>query len=100
MTDPNWRVHITSSVERNYAVAPGEFLIEWLEENPRTSLSGLAHRLGVAPSYVVMLLAGDIAISDSLAQALEELTNIPATSWQRWEAVYQKDKARLALEGP
>lgn len=81
--------------ERNYAVSPGEFVNEWLEEEGVTP-SSLAWRLGVRESYVAQLLAGQIAVSDPLAQALAELTGIPAKSWRAWEALYQKDKARLA----
>jgi HTH-type transcriptional regulator / antitoxin HigA len=88
--------------QRNYAVAPGEFLLEWLEENgdhgPHWGVVELAHKLGVAPSYVMGLLCGEIAVSDPLAHALATLTGIPAKSWQAWEAMYQSDKARLGAE--
>lgn len=81
--------------QSNYAVAPGEYVTEWLEEH-QVSASALAHRLGVRESYVVALLAGQIAVSAPLAGALSDLTGIPASSWLAWETQYQKDKERLA----
>lgn len=82
----------------NYAVSPGEYLAEWLEENQDVSVPTLAWKLGVSLSYVEALLVGDVAVSDPLAHALADLTGIPATSWQAWEGLYQLDRARLEAD--
>lgn len=81
--------------QRNYAVAPGEYVNEWLEES-ETTAPDLAFKLGVSESYVHALLAGEIPVSDALADALATLTGIPVKSWRAFEEMYQKDKARLA----
>lgn len=83
--------------QRNYAVAPGEFVQEWLDDT-KTDVDTLAFKLGVAPSYVNQVLAGEVAISDALASALAEVTGIRASSWQAWETLYQRDTKRITQE--
>lgn len=79
----------------NYAVAPGEYIAEWLQEE-EVSHAELEYALGVPETYLDALLSGQIALSDDVARALERLTGIPVTSWQRLDAKYWQDKARLA----
>lgn len=83
----------------NYAVAPGEYIAEWLQEE-EVSHAELEYALGVPETYLDALLSGQIALSDDVARALERLTGIPVTSWQRLDAKYWQDKARLAAESP
>ena len=84
--------------QTDYAVPPGEWIKEWLDEH-HTSRERLAHQLGVTLPYLESLLRGEIALSDELARALETLTGIPVTSWQRFDARYWEDRARLAADG-
>jgi len=83
--------------ETNYAVATGEYITEWLEEE-KVSRAELEYALGVSETYLNSLLAGQIALSDDVARALERLTGVPVTSWQRLDAKYWEDKARLELQ--
>lgn len=81
----------------NYAVATGEFIAEWLEENGLKQ-SELARRLGVSRKLVSELIAGKARLSDSVAQNLEFATGVPARVWMNYELLYRSDAARLAKD--
>ena len=80
--------------QRNYAVAPGEYVTEWLEENAIT-MEELAFALGVNETYTKDLIEGKIPINEDIAKALEKLTGIPVKQWAVLDATYWKDKARI-----
>lgn len=83
----------------NYAVAPGEFLQEWIEEEGRgITQSDLAERLGVSRKHVNQILGGKASISPELALRLEHVTGIPCRAWLAYEALYQEDRARIQEE--
>lgn len=79
----------------DYAVAPGEFIQEWLEQND-VNAAELARRLDVTPKHVSELLSGKAPLSATLSLALERVTGTPAKLWNRSEALYREDLARLA----
>lgn len=78
----------------NYAVAPGEYLQEWLEPL-HLSTQETADLLACTPEEALDLLQGRIPITDDIAHHLEHLTAVPATSWLRYETKYQADLNRL-----
>ena len=79
----------------DYAVSPGDFIQEWLDENG-VNAAELARRLDVTPKHVSELLSGKAPLSASLSIALERVTGTPARLWNRTEAIYREDLARLA----
>ena len=79
----------------DYAVSPGDFIQEWLEEND-VNAAELARRLDVTPKHVSELLSGKAPLSAALSIALERVTGTPAKLWNRTEAIYREDLARLA----
>lgn len=79
----------------DYAVSPGDFIQEWLEEND-VNAAELARRLDVTPKHVSELLSGKAPLSAPLSLALERVTGTPAKLWNRTEAIYREDLARLA----
>ncbi|GFG85746.1 helix-turn-helix domain-containing protein [Mycolicibacter algericus] len=81
----------------NYAVAPGEHIQEWLDEHG-INAAELARRLDVTPKHVSELLSGKAPLSATVALGLERVTGIPARIWNRFEAGYREDLARLAEE--
>lgn len=85
----------TVIAQRNYTVAPGEYVTEWLEENAIT-MEELAFALGVNETYTTDLIEGKIPINEEIALALEKLTGIPVKRWAVLDATYWADKARLA----
>ncbi|MHA7227816.1 ImmA/IrrE family metallo-endopeptidase [Glutamicibacter soli] len=86
----------TNKVMTNYAVAPGEYIKEWLEDEDRTQAS-LARDLGVSPKHVSKLINGAV-LTPELAMKLELVTSIPAKNWLALEAQYRADQARLGME--
>lgn len=84
-------------MDTDYAVAPGEYLQEWLDENSE-SQGRLASRLGVSRKFVNDLVNGRARLSDEMAIRLGRATGIPANSWIRFESGYRADLARLADE--
>lgn len=80
--------------QTNYAVAPGEFVTEWLEDN-NIGPSEMAERMGIDKNSLVTLLAGGADLTDFLAVKLEIVTGIKARIWLSYEATYRADKARL-----
>ena len=78
----------------DYAVAPGEFLAEWLDDTDMTQQQA-AMRLGVSRKQVNEIVNGRAPITADTALRLERLTDIPTDSWLRFEAAYRADLARL-----
>lgn len=80
--------------ETNYAVAPGEYLAEWLDDTATTQQDA-ARRLGCSRKQVNDLVHGRAPITADTAIKLERLTDIPADTWMRFETRYRHDLARL-----
>ncbi len=80
----------------NYAVAPGEFLQEWIEEEGNgITQAELAQRLDVSRKLVNEIINGKAPITPGTAIRLGRVTSIPSDAWLRYEAQYQNDCARL-----
>jgi HTH-type transcriptional regulator/antitoxin HigA len=75
--------------ETNYAVAPGEYLKEWLNEQ---------HPLTRTTTQLSDIIEGTAPITTDIAAQLEHLTGIPTSSWLRHEATYRSDLERLRTE--
>lgn len=78
----------------DYAVAPGEYLVEWLVENDVSTIDA-AIRIGWAEAHVDDLINGRKPVDSATAALLERLTSIPALSWLSYEATYRADLVRL-----
>lgn len=81
-------------MEPNYAVAPGEYLQEWLEDSGTTQQQA-ADQLGYTRKHVNEIIHGRSVITPETATRLHRLTGIPAKSWLIFEAGYRADLARL-----
>ncbi|KIA73363.1 HigA family addiction module antidote protein [Arthrobacter sp. MWB30] len=79
----------------NYAVAPGEYLEEWIEEQG-LSQQHVAELLGCSRKLVNEIVNGRAPITNDTAIRLERVVGIPADSWLRYETAYRADIARLA----
>lgn len=82
-------------VDPDYAVSPGDHIEEWLDDQG-INAAELARRLDVTPKHVSELLSGKAPLSATVALGLERVTGIPARIWNRFEAGYREDLARLA----
>ena len=81
--------------QTNYAVAPGEWLQEWLEDRTM-SWDQAASLLGRSRKEIDDIVSGKTPITSELAEELANLTNMPAKSWLRIEEMYRSDVERLA----
>jgi HTH-type transcriptional regulator / antitoxin HigA len=79
----------------NYAVAPGEYLEEWIDEQG-LSQQRVADLLGCSRKQVNEIVNGHAPVTNDTAIRLERVVGIPADSWLRYEAAYRADLARIA----
>lgn len=82
--------------EPDYAVPPGEYIAEWLEDHKITQTE-FAQRLGVSRKHINRVIAG-AALTADMAQRLEFVTGVAARRWLALEAMYRADVERLAME--
>ena len=79
---------------KHYAVAPGEYLAEWMDESPLMTQALLAERLGVSRKLVNEIVNAKAPISPQIATRLELVTSIPAKAWLLYQAQYDADTSR------
>lgn len=78
----------------NYAVAPGEYLEEWIDEQG-LSQQRVADLLGFSRKQVNEIVNGRAPITHGTAIRLERVVGIPVDAWLRYEAAYRADRARI-----
>lgn len=81
----------------NYAVAPGEYLEEWIEGHDLTQQQA-ADLLGSSRKQVNEIVNGRAPVTSETALRLERVVGIPAGTWLSYEARYRADLARIADE--
>jgi len=79
----------------NYAVAPGEYLEEWIEDQG-LSQQRVAELMGCSRKQINEIVHGRAPVSSDTAIRLERVVGIPADSWLRYEAAYRADLARIS----
>ena len=79
----------------NYAVAPGEYLEEWILEQG-LSQQQVAGLLGSSRKHVNENVNGHAPITGDTASRLASVGGIPADSWLRYETAYRTDLERIA----
>lgn len=77
----------------NYAVAPGEFLADWLEEHQQ-SQAQLARQMDVSPKHVSMLING-ATLTPETALKLSRATGSSVKYWLSLEAKHRADLVRI-----
>lgn len=84
----------------DYAVAPGEYLAEWIEDHPDVDRDAVAKQLQTSRLVIDRLIEGRIELDPALAARLEGLTSVPTAAWLRYEQQYRDDLRRLRAEDP
>jgi HTH-type transcriptional regulator / antitoxin HigA len=87
----------TSWTERDWTVAPGEILLEALEDR-NMSQSDLARRMGRPIKTINEIVNGKAAITPDTAIQLELSLGIAADVWNNLETTYRSDLARARSE--
>lgn len=78
----------------NYAVVPGETLLEVLEEKNMTQTE-IASRTGQSLEIISEMVQGKTAITPEIALQFGRVLGVPASYWLRMEQNYREDLARL-----
>lgn len=79
-------------IDRDWTVAPGDTLRDWLEERDMNPARGAALcRLDRATFE--RILAGEEPITHEIALGLHAATGISTVFWERYEANYRADLA-------
>lgn len=81
----------------NYAVAPGEYLEEWIDDQG-LSQQRVADMLGCSRKQVNEIVHGRAPVTPDTARRLERVVGIPADAWLRYEAAYRADLSRITEE--
>ncbi|MPV36294.1 HigA family addiction module antitoxin [Georgenia subflava] len=81
----------------NYAVPPGAFLEEWLDDEAMTQGEAAA-RLGCSRKQINEIVNGRAPVTADTASRLARLTSVPTDAWLRYEALYRADLARIRDE--
>lgn len=81
----------------DYAVAPGEYLEEWIEDQG-LSQQQVADLLGSSRKQVNEIVNGRAPVTSDTAMRLERVVGIPVKTWLKYEALYRADLARIADE--
>lgn len=76
----------------DYAVSPGDFLRDWLEENAASTLRFQPIRR--QPGDIDSVLDGS-PISGNMAATLAATTGYPVSWWMKVETQYRSDLARI-----
>ena len=86
------------SYDPDYAVPPGETLLETLEELGMTQAE-LAMRLELSQKHVSEIVHGKAPITHGTAIGLERATGVPAHFWNKLETNYRERLACIEDEG-
>lgn len=81
----------------NYAVAPVEYLDEWIEDRSSTQQQA-ANLLSCRRQLPTDIIRGRVSISNATAIRLKQGVWIPATTWINYETLYRADLTRIADE--
>ena len=79
----------------DYAVPPGETLVELLEER-NMSQAELARHTDLSAKHINQIVKGHTPISSDVAFRFERVTGVPGRLWLNLENRYQERLARLA----
>jgi addiction module HigA family antidote len=87
----------TSRFGGDYALSPGETLLELLQEKSM-SQSDLARLMGRPAKTINEIVQGKAAVTPDTALQLERVLGLKASAWNHLEADYQEDRHRLEEE--
>lgn len=87
-------MNTSHAYEPDYAIAPGETLLETIEALDLTQKE-LAQRMGRPLKTINQIIKGTAQIMPETALQLEKVTGIPASFWNNAEANYRESLARL-----
>lgn len=79
------------------ATPPGSTIKEQLEDRGMTQKE-FASRMGLSEKHISNLLGGDVHLTPDVAERLELVLGIPASFWNKLEAIYQEKLVKVKKE--
>lgn len=81
-----------------HILPPGNYISEWLENNPKTTKKILAKQLGMPSSDLDAVIGGDEPITSELAENLEYTTGLTADFWLVQQEKYDEQNADISAQ--
>ena len=79
------------------ATPPGATIKEQLDNRGMTQKE-FASRMGMSEKHISKLINGDVHLTPDVAERLEMVLNIPASFWNKLEAIYQEKLTKVKNE--
>ena len=75
--------------KRYIATPPGAAIQELLDERGMTQKE-FARRMGISEKHISKLINGEVHLIPEMAEKLELVLGVPASFWNKLEAIYQE----------
>ncbi|NME18515.1 helix-turn-helix transcriptional regulator [Megasphaera elsdenii] len=79
------------------ATPPGVTIQEQLDDRGMTQKE-FAKRIDISEEYISKLIDGEVHLTPEMAEKLELVLGVPASFWNKLEAIYQEKLAKIRNE--
>lgn len=79
------------------AIPPGVTIQEQLDDRGMTQKE-FAKRIDISEEYISKLIDGEVHLTPEMAEKLELVLGVPASFWNKLEAIYQEKLAKIRNE--
>lgn len=79
------------------ATLPGVTIQEQLDDRGMTQKK-FAKRIDISEEYISKLIDGEVHLTPEMAEKLELVLGVPASFWNKLEAIYQEKLAKIRNE--
>lgn len=79
------------------AIPPGVTIQEQLDDRGMTQKE-FAKRIDISEEYISKLIDGEVHLTTEMAEKLELVLGVPASFWNKLEAIYQEKLAKIRNE--
>lgn len=79
------------------ATPPGVTIQEQLDDRGMTQKE-FAKRVDISEEYISKLIDGEVHLTPEMAEKLELVLGVPASFWNKLEAIYQEKLAKIRNE--
>ena len=79
------------------ATPPGAAIQEQLDDRGMTQ-EEFARQMGISEKHISKLINGEVHLTPEMAEKLEMVLGVPASFWNKLEAIYQENLAKVRNE--
>lgn len=83
--------------KRYIATPPGAAIKEQLDDRGMTQME-FAKQMGISEKPISKLINGEVHLTPEMAEKLELVLGVPASFWNKLEAIYQEKLAKAKNE--